>query len=260
MGCQRDSAQHADRIFAETYPGVADGFDGAPLQIAKAADEVDDAVFGDVVEEPVHREVSAEGVFGGRAERVVLMNQELLRVGRLERRTEGRDFEDLVRERHMDEAESAADDATVAEQALHLTRRRRRHDVEVLRTSAEQQIADAASAEVGRESRPRDAVDDPGGFGAQRQRAVRHGGVDDPAIDGTREIPAGGGGPGDHLGPSEWSAPSAFLRRCARRRGRARGGLRIGLNQAGSSEGTHRGRQSSSLLGFRRRRRFRWPT
>ena len=49
----------------------------------------------------------------------------------------------------MREAEAAPDDPAVPEQPLDLVGVRRRADVEVLRTAAEQQIAHAAAHEVG---------------------------------------------------------------------------------------------------------------
>ena len=56
----------------------------------------------------------------------------------------------LVAELHVGQAETAADDPAVPEELLDLVRMRRRADVEVLRPSTEQQVAHAATDEVGR--------------------------------------------------------------------------------------------------------------
>jgi len=160
---ERDRAQHAHGILAKPHVGVADRSHDLVAQVVEAADVIDDREGGDVVEERVDREVAAEGVFLGRAERVVAMDQVLAfgrrRVGR--RHAVGDDLfsrANLASERrHLDhlrseldvrEAEAAADDPAVAEELLDLMRVRRRADVEILRAAAEQEIADAAADEV----------------------------------------------------------------------------------------------------------------
>ena len=75
------------------------------------------------------------------------------RRGRAPRRVqltpEGRDLDRLRAESDVRQAETPADDPAVPEQPLDLVRMRRGADVEVLRPAAEQQIAHAATDEVG---------------------------------------------------------------------------------------------------------------
>ena len=83
---QRDRAQHAHRIFLKALFGNADAADEPGADVVEAADVVDDRARLDVVEERVQREVAAERVLLGRAERVVVMDQQIGIVDRRARR------------------------------------------------------------------------------------------------------------------------------------------------------------------------------
>ena len=148
----------------QPHVGIADRADDAGAQILEAADVVDDREGGDVVGERVDREVAAERVFFRRAERVVVMDQLLAfgrrRIGRRhavlhdflagrDLAAERRDLDHLLPELDVREAEAPADDPAVPEELLDLIRMRGRADVEILRTAAEQQVADAAADEIG---------------------------------------------------------------------------------------------------------------
>src|SRR5207253_10812234 len=58
------------------------------------------------------------------------------------------DLDDLRTESDVCQPEAPTDDPTIPEQLLDLIRMRRRADVEIFRTPAEQQVADAAADEV----------------------------------------------------------------------------------------------------------------
>ena len=64
------------------------------------------------------------------------------------RPTESRDLDRLGPEAHVRQAEPAANDPAVPEQLLDLIGMRRRADVEILRTTAEEQIANAAADQI----------------------------------------------------------------------------------------------------------------
>ena len=163
-----DGAEHADGIFLEAIVGIADAAQQAVLQVFQAADVVDDREVGDVVEQRVDGEVAAEGVFFGRAKRVVVLDQQVGRVGRVGgvRRgqrlgrlglgasrdvlAEGRDFNGLHPEADVGEAEAAADDPTVPKELLDLVGVGRGADVEVFGPPAQEEVADAAADEIGR--------------------------------------------------------------------------------------------------------------
>ena len=145
---------------------IADRANQPVAKILQAADVVDDRERRDVIEERVDREVAPERVLFGRAERVVVANQQIggrrfdvafeRRFGR--RRlvlgpgqdvaAERRHFDVLVAEAYMRETKPAADDPAVAEELLDLIGMRVGADVEILRPALEQQIAHAAADEV----------------------------------------------------------------------------------------------------------------
>ena len=165
---QRHGPQHADGIFLKTFFGNADAADQPRPDVVEAADVVDDRSRLDVVEERVQREVAPERVFFGRAERVVVMNQQIADRPRSARRrgdgrhrgrfffgagrnlaAECRDLDDFRPELHVRQPKAAADDPAVPEKALDLIRVRGGADVEVFRRAAEQQIPHAAADQIG---------------------------------------------------------------------------------------------------------------
>ena len=169
---QHHRAQHAHGILLEPHVRVADRANHARAQILEAAGVVDDREGRDVVEQRVDREVAAEGVLLGRAERVVarmhvrpIAAARLLRLGLLgglarndlllgqlllaQLPAERGHLDRLGAELHVHEPEAPADDPAVAEQPLHLVRVRRRADVEVLGTTVEQHVTHAAAHQVG---------------------------------------------------------------------------------------------------------------
>ncbi len=75
-----DGAEHADGIFLEALVGIADAADQPVTQVLQPADVVDDGERADVVEERVDREVAPERILFGRAERVVVLDQQVARV------------------------------------------------------------------------------------------------------------------------------------------------------------------------------------
>jgi len=147
-----DRAHHPDRVLAEPDVRVADRPDQAGVQVVQAADVVDHGVVGDVVEEPVDREVAPQRVLPRRSEHVVGRHEELrrLRIERLGAATEGRNLDDLpFGEQDVGEPEPPADQPAVAEEAAHRLWRRVRPDVEVLGRPAEQEVPHASPHEVG---------------------------------------------------------------------------------------------------------------
>src|SRR6185295_16283647 len=60
--CHRHGTEHANRIFLETLPRVADTADQAVAKIGEAARVVDDRKRSDVVEERVDGEVAPERI------------------------------------------------------------------------------------------------------------------------------------------------------------------------------------------------------
>ena len=153
---------------------------------AMPADVVDDLLALEVVEQPVDREVAPARVLLGRAEDVVAADQQVAALGlgavaaaflvlHLARvgAERGR-LDDLRAEEDVREAEAAADDAAVPEQAPDVVGRRAGGDVEVLGLAAEQQVADAAADQVGGVIVAAQALDDFGGVGVYRVRFYLH--------------------------------------------------------------------------------------
>ena len=177
---QRNRANHPHRVFAQPDVRIANRAHHAGAKIVEAVDVIDNRKRGDVVEQRVDGEIAAERVFFRRPERVVAVNQMFVvpsvdvrlavrRRGRAGRGLDGlgedgrrhrvlalrdlpperRDLNHLLSELHVGEPEAPPDDPAVPEQFLHLIRVRRRADVEVFRTAAKQQIADAAAHQIG---------------------------------------------------------------------------------------------------------------
>ena len=122
LSSEADGAHHADGVFAEADVRVANGADAASLEVAKAADVVDDGEVVDVVEETVDGKVATEGIFLGCAEGVVFELVESVRlIGDGVRRrclAEGGGLDDLFAKDNMGETEATADEIAIAELAL----------------------------------------------------------------------------------------------------------------------------------------------
>ncbi len=112
-----ECAQDADGVFAEPCFRIADGVHDTSFDIFHASAPVEDLTCFEVVEESVHGEVAAHGVFTGRAKHVVVSNQEFGRVVRVVSvvlwvATKGGDFDDFAAlEEDVDETKTSADDA-----------------------------------------------------------------------------------------------------------------------------------------------------
>ena len=139
----------------------------------------------DVVEQAVDREVAAARVLARRAEHVVAADQQVAALGLRRARSlrrpqlarvgaERRGLDDLRAEEDVRQAEAAADDAAVAEQALDLVRRRAGGDVEVLRLALEQEVAHAAADEVRRVIEAPQTLNDLCGVGIDLGRRYLH--------------------------------------------------------------------------------------
>ena len=76
---QRDRPHHPDGILSKAHLRVADRPHQARAEIGEAINVVDDRESRDVVKERVDREVAAKRILFRRAERVVVMNQAVLR-------------------------------------------------------------------------------------------------------------------------------------------------------------------------------------
>jgi hypothetical protein len=106
--------------------------------------------------------------------------------GPLRLAAERRHFDDHVLKDDVHQAEAAADDAAVAEEAADLARMRVRGDVEVLRLPAHQQIAHAAAAQVravAAAMQPVEDLEDVFGYAPARDRMLAA--VDDCRVPST---------------------------------------------------------------------------
>ena len=151
FGSQTHGTQHAHRIFAVAQHRITDQAQFAPQQIFIAADVVTHREIGDVVVERVDREVAAHRILFDRAVDVVshdaAIDDMAVAAAVVARSAKRGDFDDLIAEHDMGEAETPPDQAAIAEQALDVFGRCVRGDVEILRPSAEQQIAYGAADE-----------------------------------------------------------------------------------------------------------------
>jgi len=145
-----DRAQDPDRILAKADRGVADGANQLTVEVIKPPDIVDDRKGGDVVEEPVDREVAAQGILLRRPKRVVAANEQVpVSLGELGLLPERRHLDDLLAKDDVGEPEAAPDEPGVSEKLLDLVGMGVRGDVEVLGLASDQHVADPAPHEVG---------------------------------------------------------------------------------------------------------------
>lgn len=153
LGGEADGAHHADGVFAEADVRVANGADAASLEVAKAADVVDDGEVVDVVEETVDGKVATEGIFLGCAEGVVFELVESVRlIGDGVRRrglAEGGSLNDLFAKDDMGQAETTADEIAIAELALDFVGACVSTDVKIFWGPAKEQITNGTANEVG---------------------------------------------------------------------------------------------------------------
>ena len=70
-GTEFQRAQHANRIFGKAGLGITNHTQLPVFQVFEAANVVNDREVGDVVEEGIDGEVSAEGIFAGSAELIL---------------------------------------------------------------------------------------------------------------------------------------------------------------------------------------------
>ena len=167
-GGERDGPKHSDRILEKPRLRIANRSHQAGTEIVEPADVIDDRKRSDVVEQGIDREVAAEGVFLGRAKRVVAMEKVRIAAGRFSRLVirrrnailddlfarlhlpaKRRDLDHFESELHMREPKPPTDDPAVPKQFLDLIRMGRRADVEILGATAEQQVPDASANEIG---------------------------------------------------------------------------------------------------------------
>lgn len=157
LGGKAHRAQHAYRIFAVAGFRIANQADNAILHILHAANVIADGKVGHAVVKAVNGEVAALGIFFDGAEDVVAQQHAVLAELRGDAiggmpfvvTTEGGDFDNLRPEHDVSQAETAADQAAVAEQFTYLIRGRAGGDVEIFRLLAKQEVAYATADEIG---------------------------------------------------------------------------------------------------------------
>ena len=164
LGRQSQGPQHAYRVLTVTGVGIADDAQPPGGNVFHAAGEVQDAEVGGRVVQGVDGEVAPEGVGVQFAEHVVAQDAAILGVGDLAgflvHRSERRHLDDLASEAHVDQAKASTDDAAVAEQFAHLFGSRAGGHVEILGLQTEEQVAHAATHQIGLEAGPLQPVQD----------------------------------------------------------------------------------------------------
>ena len=162
-----DRAHHSHGILGEAAAGRTDRPHHTGLEVGETADVVDHSEVGDAVEHAVDREIPPPGVLLGGSELLGLRDRRqhvgglaFLHLGRFGRAAKRGDLDDLAAESDPREPKTTADQSSVAEKLSHLLRARICPDVEVLRASAQEQVADCAADQIGNEPGPVQAVQD----------------------------------------------------------------------------------------------------
>ena len=148
-------AQPPHGVLLHAHVRVSDRAHDAPTDVLQALHVVDDLAPMHVVEEAIDGEVAPLSVLGGRAEDVVVGDEQVIAfvasvaasVGAL---AEGGHLDDLAPPKEdVREPEATTDHFGVAEQRSDVLRASRRGDVEVFGRDAQQEVPDAPPHEVG---------------------------------------------------------------------------------------------------------------
>ena len=146
-----DHPDHPDRVLMEFFVRIADAADDAVLEIFQPSDVIDERKIPGVVKNPVDRNIPPQSVFRRGPEGVFS-----LRVGgfllflELRLAPESGDLDELSSpEKHMGDAETAADEPRVAEDFLDLMRVGIRGQIEIFRGLFQKKVADTSADQVG---------------------------------------------------------------------------------------------------------------
>jgi hypothetical protein len=145
-----DRAEDAHGILAKADYRIANRADDAVLDVRHPADPVENRMPLDVVEEGVNGKIAAIRILICVAKNVVAANEEIVPIPIYLRRPaeRGRLDDFAAPEQHVHKTESPTDDARVSEEAPHVVGPRASCDVEVLGSSAEEEIPNGAADEV----------------------------------------------------------------------------------------------------------------
>lgn len=159
LGGEPDRAQDAHGIFPAAHMGIADEAERTRFEIRHAAGKIDDGKVGDVVVQAVYGEIPAPDVLGnGGAVYVVphdpvIHGEAIPSPGLIPMAAKRRHLNDLAAEAHVRQTKPASDeDASPFEDLPHLIREGVGNDVEILRLSSQEQIADAPPHQVSLET------------------------------------------------------------------------------------------------------------
>ena len=145
-----DGPHHAHRVFAEANVRIADTPQQPLLKVFQAAHIVDHREGFDVVEKPVHCEITALGVLLRRAEGVVFgLVQAVFTLHCIGLTPEGAGFDHLASKDDVCQPETPTDQKAIAEQTADLIWPRIRSDIKILGLAAEQQVAHATANKIG---------------------------------------------------------------------------------------------------------------
>ena len=150
LGSKAHGAQHPYRILAVAGGGIADHAQQPCRQIIHPAHRIDQRLGDRIVIEGVDGEIASVGVFFAGTKHVVVQHPPMgvgLAVGM--GCPEGGDLDGLAPEHDVNDAKAPADDARPPEKRLHRLGGGVGGHVEVLRGTAQQQVAHAAPHDVG---------------------------------------------------------------------------------------------------------------
>ena len=165
QGGEPYSAEHANRVLAETDPGITDAAYQSVFQIPKPVDIIDDGKIGNIVKESVYRKITSKGILPGCAEGVVRSDRPAITI-ELGDGPEGRDFDYLPPpEIDVGQAEPPADKAAVSEDLFDLVGVSGGADVEVFGFFPQQEIPDTPAYKVGDMAMAMETIKDLQGVG-----------------------------------------------------------------------------------------------
>ncbi len=154
LGGESHCAQHAHRVLPVALPRIPNQPQDPVVEIFQTPGVIDDGVILDIVVEGIDGEITAHGILFQGAIDVVAYHHAVaglaLPVASLPMMsTEGGYLDDLAAEIDVGQAETAANEAAVAEQLPHPLRRGIGGHVEILGLSPQQQITHPAPHQIG---------------------------------------------------------------------------------------------------------------
>ena len=158
-----DDPDHSDGVMFKPFVRITNGSDDSSLEVSHPSHTIDDGKICDIVKKAVNRNVPAQGVFlrGPETFRPNDFSFLVLCLLKFRMAAERGDLNDLSPfEKDMDQTKSPADNSAISKEGLDLVETGIGGDIEVFRDPSQEEIANAASHQVGQKTMSTEAIKD----------------------------------------------------------------------------------------------------